>query len=586
MGLLFSALRESLADGKFFGDWRRNFLAGITVGIVALPLSMGLAIASGVPPQHGLYTAIIGGIVIALSGGSRVNISGPTAAFVVVLLPIVQTYGMGGLLVSGFLAGLILIAFGVLRLGRIIQVIPYPVIVGFTAGIGTVIATLQLKDLLGLSVTGQQTHFHEKVLALLHALPSLRWQEILTAAVTFASVVIVKRLQSRIPPYLVALVIGSLLAAGLNALSGDATVATIASRFHYTIDGVSGSGIPQLLPQFTLPWNLPAPDGHPVGLSLQLIRTLLGAAFAIAVLGALESLLCAVVSDGMSGYRHHSDSELIGQGLGNLGVAMFGGIPATAAIARTATNVRAGGSTPLAGVVHGVTVLLAMLILARWLGYVPMASMAAILIIVAWNMSEARHAVRIIRKAPRSDAAVFLVCYLLTVLFDMQIAVATGLALASLVFIRRMIDLTGSSLVDHRQHVHELAEIPHVLVYDVDGPLFFGAAYKALKTLLMVDKDTRAIVLDMRDVSMVDLTAMMTIESIIKELAKRNTTLVLCHVRANVIVKLQRYGIDAAQGSFHFAADMPTAAQLIKTQFAGAAVPERISGQNTDLKES
>ena len=212
--------------------------------------------------------------------------------------------------------------------------------------------------------------------------------------------------------------------------------------------------------------------------------------------------------------------------------------------------------------------LLAMLILARWLGYVPMASMAAILIIVAWNMSEARHAVRIIRKAPRSDAAVFLVCYLLTVLFDMQIAVATGLALASLVFIRRMIDLTGSSLVDHRQHVHELAEIPHVLVYDVDGPLFFGAAYKALKTLLMVDKETRAIVLDMRDVSMVDLTAMMTIESIIKELAKRNTTLVLCHVRSNVVMKLQRYGIDAAQGSFQFAADMPTAAQLIKARFA------------------
>lgn len=564
MGLLCSALLESWRDGKLIGDWRSNLLSGITVGIVALPLSMGLAIASGVPPQHGLYTAIIGGIVIALSGGSRVNISGPTAAFVVVLLPIVQTYGLGGLLVSGFLAGLILIGFGVLRLGRIIQVIPYPVIVGFTAGIGTVIATLQLKDLLGLSTKEEGSHFLDKFLDLLLSLPTLRWQEILIAAVTFGSVIIVKRLQSRIPPYLIALVIGAILAAVINSMAGDGSVATIASRFSYRIDGITGNGIPQLLPQFILPWNLPAPDGEPVGLSLALIRTLLGAAFAIAVLGALESLLCAVVSDGMSGFKHHSDGELIGQGIGNLCVAMFGGIPATAAIARTATNVRAGATTPLAGVIHGVTVLLAMLILARWLGYIPMASMAAILIIVAWNMSEARHAIRIVRKAPRSDAAVFLACYLLTVIFDMQIAVATGLALASLVFIRRMIDLTGSSLVDHRQHAKELAELPHVTVYDLDGPLFFGAAYKALKTLLMVDKNTRAIVLDMRDVNMVDLTAMMTLESIIRELAKRNTILVLCHVRPPVITRLQRYGIDAAQGSFHFAADMPAAAQLLK----------------------
>lgn len=566
MDILFSALRESIADGSLLRDWRRNVLAGITVGIVALPLSMGLAIASGVPPQHGLYTAIIAGIIISLSGGSRVNISGPTAAFVVVLLPIVHAYGMGGLLVSGFLAGLILIGFGALRLGRIIQVIPYPVVVGFTAGIGTVIATLQLKDLLGLDVPGEQLHFHEKVLALLHALPGLRWQEVMIAGVTFASIALVKRLQSRIPPYLFALLAGSLLAAAVNAFSGDAAVATIASRFHYSINGISGSGIPQLLPQFVLPWNLPAPDGQPIGLSLALIRTLLGAAFAIAVLGALESLLCAVVSDGMSGYRHHSDSELIGQGLGNICVAMFGGIPATAAIARTATNVRAGASSPLAGVVHGVTVLLAMLILAHWLGYIPMASMAAILVIVAWNMSEARHAIRILRKAPRPDAAVFLACYLLTVLIDMQIAVAAGLALASLVFIRRMIDLTGSSLVDHKQHVHELAEIPHVLVYDVDGPLFFGAAYKALKTLLMVDKATRAVVLDMRDVSMVDVTAMMTIESIIHELAKRNTLLVFCHVRTNVMAKLQRYGISGSQGNCHFAADMPAAAAIVRAR--------------------
>jgi SulP family sulfate permease len=577
MSFYFSALRESIADGKLIGDWRRNLLAGLTVGIVALPLSMGLAIAAGVPPQHGLYTAIIGGIIISLTGGSRVNISGPTAAFVVVLLPIVQSYGLGGLMVSGFLAGLILIGFGILRFGRIIQVIPYPVIVGFTAGIGTVIATLQLKDLLGLTVAGEQVHFYQKVIALLNALPSLRWQELFIACVTFVTVIIIKRIQSRIPPYLVALVVGSLLGIAINSFTTDATVATIAARFQYTIGDISGNGIPQMLPQFVLPWNLPAANGEKVGLSLQLIQSLLGAAFAIAVLGALESLLCAVVSDGMSGYKHSSDSELVGQGLGNLCVALFGGIPATAAIARTATNVRAGASTPLAGVVHGITVLLAMLIFARWLGYIPMASIAAILIIVAWNMSEARHAVRILRKAPRPDAGVFLACYLLTVLFDMQIAVAAGLALASLVFIRRMIDLTGTSLVDHRQHAQELAEIPHVVVYNINGPLFFGAAYKALKTLLMVDKSTRAIILDMRDVSMVDLTAMMTIESIIRELAKRNTLLVFCNVRSNVVAKLKRYGVDAEQGNFLFAADMLEAALLIRQQFAPGATDNTVS---------
>ncbi|MBI3560158.1 MAG: C4-dicarboxylic acid transporter DauA [Gammaproteobacteria bacterium] len=566
MSLLFSALRESLADASWRNDWRRNLLAGVTVGIVALPLSMGLAIASGVPPQHGLYTAILGGIIIAITGGSRVNVSGPTAAFVVVLLPIVQTYGLGGLLVSGFLAGLILIGFGLLRLGRIIQVIPYPVIVGFTAGIGAVIATLQLKDLLGLHTASDGIHYHEKLIALIKALPSLRWQELVIACATFATIGVVKRITTRIPPYLVALVVGALLGGLFNTFLVNFPVDTIASRFSYTLNGVSGTGIPEMLPQLILPWNLPAPNGQPIGLSLNLIQMLLGAAFAIAVLGALESLLCAVVSDGMSGFKHHSDAELIGQGIGNLCVAMFGGIPATAAIARTATNVRAGATAPLAAVVHGLTVLLAMLVLAHWLGYIPMASMAAILTIVAWNMSEARHAVRIIRKAPRSDAAVFVTCFLLTVFLDMQIAVAAGLALASLVFIRRMIDLTGSSLVDHKTHTHALADIPDVVVYDIDGPLFFGAAYKALKTLLLVDKATRFIVLDMRDVSMLDVTAMMTLESTINELRKRHIKLFLCHVKANVAGKLQRYGIAPGMTTYHLTNDIESAAALIKQQ--------------------
>lgn len=561
-----AALRQTIADKSLWRSLRQNMLAGLTVGVVALPLSMGLAIASGVPPQHGLYTAIVGGIVIALSGGSRVNISGPTAAFVVVLLPIVQQYGLGGLLISGALAGLILILFGVMQLGRIIQVIPYPVVIGFTSGIGVVIATLQVADFLGLTVTAHPIHFYGKVMAILDALPSLRWQECLIGVVTLVTIVLWKKTRSRIPGYLAGLILASLLGAGFNHWTG-LHIITIDERFHYQLGGQTLPGIPGMLPQFVLPWHWPDAHGSSITLSLATFKTLLGAAFAIAVLGALESLLCAIVADGMSGHRHHSDSELIGQGLGNVAAAFFGGIPATAAIARTATNIRSGGSTPLAAVVHSIFVLLAMLIFSRWLGYIPMSAMAAVLIVVAWNMSEARHAVRIVHKAPRADAIVYTVCFMLTVLVDMQIAIAVGLVLASFIFIRRMIELTDTSLVDHRQKSHEFSEFPDVVVYDVDGPLFFGAAHKALRTLTSVDKNVKAVVLDMRDVGMLDVTAMTALESTAEYMHKRNTRLILCHVKPRMLEKLKRYGISEEQSVITFAESMRKAKQILMEKF-------------------
>jgi len=541
--MIFAALRQSIADRSLLPSLRVNLLAGLTVGIVALPLSMGLAIASGVAPQHGLYTAIVGGIVIALTGGSRVNISGPTAAFVVVLLPVVHQFGLGGLLLSGAMAGVMLILFGLTRLGRLIRIVPYPVIIGFTSGIGVVIAFLQLKDFLGLKPQGEAVHFVESALLLVRALPGFQWQECAIGALTLAVLVGWKRLHSRIPSYLVALLVGAFVAAALNASALAPPIETIASRFSYAIDGATGAGIPPLAPELIMPWDQPGPDGQPLGVSLELIRILLGAAFSIAVLGALESLLCAVVADGMSGFRHDPDGELIGQGLGNIAVAFLGGIPATAAIARTATNVRSGATTPLAAVIHGVVVLLSMLLFARWLGYIPMAAMAAVLMMVAWNMSEAHHAWRILKRAPRADAAVFLTCFLLTVVIDMQVAVAGGLVLASVLFIRRMAELTGTAVLRPGSHEHERGAGPGVVIYDIDGPLFFGAAHKALKVISAIDDGVHTVVLDFADVNLLDATAMINIGSIGEELAARKVGVALLHVKPRLVAKMRRFGL-------------------------------------------
>jgi len=563
--LFASALRQSRADGSLFASLPRNIVAGITVGIVALPLSMGLAIASGVPPQHGLYTAIVGGIVVALLGGSRVNISGPTAAFVVVLLPVVQQFGLGGLLLAGLMAGLITVAFGLLRFGRLIQVMPYPVIVGFTSGIGTVIAFLQLKDFLGLQPEPGASHFLEQLGALAMALPTFRWQELLIGALTLGTLILWKKVPGRIPAYLVALLVGSLTALLFNDSGALPDVDTIASRFHFDLNGVAGNGIPPIAPHFLLPWQLPGPDGQPIGLSWTLLRALLGPAFSIALLGALESLLCAVVADSMSGHQHDPDSELVGQGIGNMAVAFFGGIPVTAAIARSATNVRSGATTPVAAIVHGLFVLLAMLLLAPWLSLVPMAAMAAVLMMVAWNMSEARHAVHIVRRAPRADAAVLLTCFALTVIIDMQVAVAGGLALASILFIRRVTELTRIRPVEQREEEAEHQQQKGVVLYDLDGPMFFGAAHKALKIVTAVDRDVHTVVLDLKDVGLMDATAMSNLEDIANHLARRHTVLYLIHVRPELVNKMRRYGLLGKSGPIRFARDYGTVLENLRS---------------------
>ncbi len=555
---MFYAITHSIKHECTLASIQSNILAGLTVGVIALPLSMALAIASGVAPQHGLYTAMIAGMVIALSGGSKVNISGPTAAFVVVLLPIVHQYGLGGLLVSGLMAGVILMLMGIARLGRLIEIVPYPVTVGFTAGIGVVIATLQIKDFLGLRVKSLDGDYVEKLTSLLSALPTVDWHEAFIGCLTFIVLLLWPKMRSRIPGHLVALLVGALAAWLLAGVNSDFSVTTIGSRFQYSIDGVVGTGIPPLLPSFEWPWNLPDAEGRPLGMSFELVRTLLASAITIAVLGALESLLCAVVADGMSGKKHHPNDELIGQGIGNMVAPFFGGIPATAAIARTAASIRAGGSSPLAGIVHGLFILLAILLLSGLLAYIPMASMAALLLMVAWNMSEAKHFIRTLRIAPRDDVITLMTCFVLTLLFDMTIAVAVGMGLAATLFIRRSIRITEiGSRLDHENHDRGFPR--EVAVYDINGPLFFGSAQKALKNITDITPEVRVVVLDMSEVSMIDMSAIIAMESIVKNLDASHVGLVINNLQPRMILKLRRAGVRSKAGEIQFSRSLEEA---------------------------
>lgn len=563
---MFSALRESLKTDCSPESVQINVLAGLTVGVIALPLSMALAIASGVAPQYGLYTAAIAGIVIALTGGSRVNIPGPTAAFVVVLLPIVQHYGLGGLLFSGFMAGIILILMGLSRFGGLIEVVPYPVTIGFTAGIGVVIGTIQVKDFFGLDVASLGEHYIDKVVTLFYALPTIDWKESLVGFSTLAILALWPRLKSRVPGHLVALLVVSVIVALAGSIDSNFSVATIGSRFHYDVAGLPHGGIPPFLPTFEWPWNQPGANGNPIGLSFDIVHSLIGAALTIAVLGSIESLLCAVAADGMSGQKHNPNDELIGQGIGNMIVPLFGGIPATAAIARTAASVRAGATSPVAAVVHALFILASIIFLAEYLAYIPMASIAALLLMVAWNMSEVKHFIRIVRIAPRDDVITLLTCFLLTVVFDMVIAVGVGMGLAAMLFIRRSIQLTRVDILDHDDVDvrHEVSLPRDVAIYEINGPLFFGSAQKALSEISLVSPEIRVVILDMARVSMLDMSAIVAMESIVKDFEAQKRCLVINALQPRMILKLRRAGVRKKKGSIGFSRTIEDAVHMVK----------------------
>lgn len=551
-----AALREILREGYDRKKLQSDVLAGIVVGIVALPLSMALAIASGVPPQHGLYTAIVAGLVIAALGGSRTQISGPTAAFVVILAPIAAKHGVGGLLVASLMAGVILVALAVARLGKLIQYIPYPVTAGFTAGIGIVIATLQLKDFFGLNVKFTSDHYPDRVKSLVTAAPTFLPAAIAVGVVTLAVLLLWPRVWPRVtkkvPAPLVALGTGAGFAALLKRVDPRLAVETIGSRFSYVVDGVTKPGIPQLPPMPVLPWNLPGADGQPLTLSYDLVEQLGPSAFAIAMLGAIESLLSAVVADGLADTKHDPDAELFGQGIGNILSPFFGGFAATGAIARTATNIRAGGRSPVSSIVHALFVLLAVLVLAPLVAYLPMPALAALLLVVAWNMSDIKHVIHILKVAPKSDVFVLLTCLSLTVIFDMVVSVTAGVMLASLLFMRRMAEISGASVADE-QHPSFREVLPKgVVLYRIEGALFFGAAAKAMDEIELVGGHVRALILEMSAVPAMDATGLVALESALERLRKNETLVILTAVQTQPKRVLDKAGIQPEEGRIMF----------------------------------
>ncbi|MEA2696171.1 MAG: sulfate permease, SulP family [Myxococcales bacterium] len=532
-----AALRAVLREGYTRRDLKADVLAGLVVGVVALPLAMALAIGVGVPPQHGLYTAIVAGALVAALGGSRTQVTGPTAAFIVILAPIYTKFGMAGLLISGAMGGLLLIGMGLGRLGQFIEFIPHPVTTGFTAGIATVIATLQIKDVFGLHLTRAPEHFFDRLAALWEARASASLAELAVAASTLALLVYLPRLTRRVPAPLLALPIAAVLAAVLAHFFPAHPVATIASRFHSVVNGHTVDGVPPLPPLPMLPWHAPGPGGGPFVLSFATLRDLLSGAFAVAMLGGIESLLSAVVADGMAGTRHDPDAELLALGIANVVTPFMGGIPATGAIARTATNIRSGGRSPFAAIIHALTVLLAVLVLAPLIGYLPMAGLAGLLLLVAWNMSEVKHFGHIVSVAPGSDVLVLITCFVLTVVFDMVVAVSVGVVLAALLFMRRMADITQARLtdqgtIDHSADGVALAASPgirsrQVAVYEIAGPLFFGAAQKAVSSLGAVESAVKVLIIRMDRVPVMDATGLVALESSVAQLFRNRCTAIL-----------------------------------------------------------
>lgn len=539
-----AALRAVLREGYASADFKADVLAGIVVGVVALPLAMALAVGVGVGPQYGLYTSIVGGFVVAALGGSRTQVTGPTAAFIVILAPIYSQFGMAGLLISGLMGGVILIVMGVVRLGRFIQFIPHPVTTGFTAGIATVIATLELEDLFGLTLARNPEHFVDRVVLMFEARGTGSPWELAIGLMTLALLVFFPRITRRVPAPLIALPFATVVAVVLGHFVEGFEVATIGSRFETTVGGQVVAGIPQLPPLPMLPWLAGGPDGLPFQVDFTNFRELMSGALAIAMLGAIESLLSAVVADGMARTKHDPDAELISLGVGNLLVPFFGGIAATGAIARTATNIKAGARSPIAAMVHALTVLAAVLVLAPLLGYLPMTSLAALLLLVAWNMSEAKHFIHTLRVAPKSDVAVLLTCFGLTVAFDMVMGVSVGMVLAAFLFMNRMAAVTEGHQAE-RSHPDISRPIPSgVIVYEITGPLFFGAAQKAMAALEIVAGETKAVILLMDEVHVMDATGLVALESALETLRTHNCLAILTHVRPQPTTLLKKARVD------------------------------------------
>ncbi len=510
----------------------KDIVAGIIVAIIALPLSIALALASGVTPEKGLYTAIIAGFVISFLGGSRVQISGPTAAFATIVAGIVARDGFDGLVIATIMAGIFLIAMGLCRFGNLIKFIPYTITTGFTAGIAVTLIIGQLKDFLGLTFENAPIDTADKFLEVIHCIKTINYQALLVGLLSLAILIIWPKISQKIPGSLIAVIV----AAAVVKL-GHLNVNTIGSLYE----------ISNKLPALHLP--------H---ITITAIEAEFSNAITIAVLAAIESLLSCVVSDGMTGSKHRSNMELIAQGAGNICSGLFGGIPATGAIARTAANVKNGGRTPIAGMVHAVTLLLILVVLMPYAALIPMPAIAAILFTVAYNMSEWRNFVDLVKTAPKSDIIVLLVTFCLTVAFDLVVAIEFGLVLAAFLFLKRMSEVTninGWKYVDDEEdddpdgtHLKSVPE--NTLVYEIIGPMFFGAADKIME--ISTDEKINCIILRMRGVPALDATAVNNLRKLYHKCEKHHITLILSHVNEQPMHAIHKAGFDHLIGEENF----------------------------------
>ncbi len=546
---LLEARRAGLLSSP---HWLPNIVAGLVVGVVALPLAMAFAIASGARPEQGIYTAIIGGGLISVFGGSRVQIAGPTGAFIAILAGVTAKYGIAGLQVATLMAGAMMLLMGLAKMGGVIRFIPAPVVVGFTAGIGVIIFVGQWSDFFGLPKPAGE-HFHQKLLHLLQSLPQVHLPTLGLAVLGLALVLLTPRVKglARVPGPLVAMIAVTLLQMALQ-LPG---VATIGSAF---------GGIPTGLPEFSLPQ-----------LSLAQALQLIGPAFTIAMLGSIEALLSAVVADGMAGTRHNSNQELVGQGLANIVAPLFGGFAATGAIARTATNIRNGATSPLAGITHALTLVAVLLFLAPLAAGIPLAALAAILFVVAWNMSEARHFAHLMKTAPRADRVILLITFVLTVFADLVVAVNVGMILAILHFLRRMAETVETQPADEDELRAELVRrglppLPRgLLVYEIAGPMFFGAVENFERALAQTHTEPQALVIRLRRVPFMDITGIQVLEEVAGKLRKRGVAVVLCEANERVRGKLERAGVIDAARPQDYAAGLAEAVRAAMASLGG-----------------
>ena len=515
----------------------KDVIAGIIVAIIALPLSIALALASGVEPACGVYTAIAAGFVVSFLGGSRVQIAGPTAAFATIVAGIVATQGMSGLFLATIIAGIILILMGIFRLGSLIKFIPYTITTGFTAGIAVTILIGQIKDFLGLTYAEgvKPIETIEKIEANIDAISTFSWQSLVIGAVAFLILIVYPKLEKRIPPSLIAVIVCAALVKLIPTLD----------------DGVFTIG-----ELYTIPSGLPKLDFSGIDFSLKSISNIIPDAFTIAILAAIESLLSCVVADSMVNSKHNSNMELVAQGCGNIASVLFGGIPATGAIARTAANAKNGGRTPIAGMVHAIVLLLVLLVLMPYAELIPMPCIAAILFVVAYNMSEWRKFVKTIKHAPKSDTFVMIITFALTVIFDLVIAIEVGMVLAAMLFMKRMSDeasVSGWKYIDPENDNEsiDLRAVPeNVRVYEISGPMFFGAADKILS--ISLDESIDYLILRMRAVPAIDSTAMNSLEELYRKCESQNIRMLLSHVNSQPLAAMKKSGFAELVGEENF----------------------------------